>query len=104
MPWGVMKEFKMIICLLKYDKYVLSGRPQGATMYYPQDYIAIARDCDLTKDLVFKVGDKATRGFVAIVLSRALDTPLAAADQTGWIIQDGRDGKPLKTLRDELEK
>ncbi len=104
---------KMVVCALKYDKYELSYRPQAnAKLYYPADYIKVAMDTDLIIPGEFGDGSQpATRGFVATVISKALDIPLPydpkdvgystelSNAKTGWLIADGKDGREHKTLR-----
>ena len=111
------QALKMIVCVLKYDKYVLSQRVNATELVYPMDYIDIARKNGLIEGLIFEVGTPATRGFVALVLSRALDLPLAydtnpspfAPDYEqqrafAWQFKDGKDGRAFETLRTVLEK
>ncbi len=108
---------KMVTCMLKYDEYLLSYRKHltNPQLYYPQDYIAAALDSGLIEGLDIGDGNKpATRGFVAVVMSRALDAPIAYdPDNKGlgesgfdwsWQLADGKDGRPLKTLRQDLGK
>lgn len=108
---------KMVVCALKYDKYELSYRPQAnAQLYYPADYIKVAIDTNLIVSGEFGDGSQpATRGFVATVISKALDIPLPYDPQengfstetsnlkTGWMVADGKDGREHKTLRKQLE-
>lgn len=103
---------KMVVCMLKYDKYLLSFRNHltNPQLYYPQDYIKAAVDAGLIDGLDMGDGSKpATRGFVAVVLSRALDAPIAfdpngntfgeSGFDSPWQLADGKDGRPLETLR-----
>ena len=107
---------KMVICALKFDKYMLSFRPSGAKLYYPADYISHALKNDLIVPGEYGDGSQpATRGFVAEIISKALDTPLpydpsekAYSFEAGnldkrWDIADGKDGREHKTLRKTLE-
>ncbi|MBE6915424.1 MAG: S-layer homology domain-containing protein [Ruminococcaceae bacterium] len=70
------QALKIMVCVLRYDRYELQSRPEGSQLQYPQDYIKLATELGLTEGLTFEVGKPATRGFVATMISRALDIPL----------------------------
>ena len=108
---------KMVICALQYDKYELSNRLNKPELVYPQDYIHLASKINIIVPAEYGDGKQnATRGFVASVLSRALDVPLPYdpnpngyfSDGTNvdprWKLADGLNGRELKTWRIALEE
>ncbi len=110
------QAIKMILCMLEYDKYVLFSADSGyvlsskATLDFPYDYLMVAERYGLIeKSETISEAVPATRGYVAALISKALDLPLAEAvgyTDLGYVydIMDGKNGKDFKTLRTELEK
>ncbi len=110
------QAIKMILCMLEYDKYVMFSTDSGydpfwgATLDFPYDYLKAAEVYGLID--ISEVNTEAvpaTRGYVANLLSKALDLPVA--DAVGYTTQgsvydlmDGKDGREFRTLRMELEK
>jgi len=76
------QAIKIMVCVLRYDNYVLQSRPQGAELQYPQDYIKIAKDLGLLEGAPLDLKQPATRGFIATMISKALDIPYAKAFAT----------------------
>lgn len=101
------QAIKMVICMLGYD------RLESQSLEYPKDYLDIAIDFDLVS--IDEVGNQdtiASRGFIAQLISTALDKPITEAVGFGvgsasgnpYILMNGLYGVPLKTLRMELEQ
>lgn len=116
---GVTYEqaIKIMVCVLRYDKLELQSRPSGSTLQYPQDYIAIAQKLGLTTGLTFELGKPAPRGFVATMISKALDIPIVMAFATPetvnkpimekefvYEIMDGKGQGEYTTLRTNLNQ
>ena len=115
---GVTYEqaLKIMVCVLNYDKLELQSRPEGSALQYPQDYLAIAQDLGLTNGVVFDPKKTATRGFVAMMISKALDIPLVMSFATPetvdkplmqrkyvYEVMDGKGQGEYTTLRTNLE-
>ncbi len=60
---------KLIVCALGFEPMAES---RGG---WPAGYIAAGSSCGITKDLMLKIGEAATRGDAAIMIYRALDAP-----------------------------
>ena len=115
---GVTYEqaLKIMVCVLRYDKLELQSRPEGAQLQYPQDYLAIAHDLGLTNGVAFDPQKPATRGFVAMMISKALDIPIVMAFATPetvnkpimekefiYEVMDGKGQGEYTTLRTNLK-
>ncbi|MBE7021666.1 MAG: S-layer homology domain-containing protein [Ruminococcaceae bacterium] len=93
------EEFvKMLVCLLGYEPKTIRGG-------YPAGYTAVAAELGITENLQLAAGAAASRNDVAIMVQRALDTPLmvtkhdSSADVAEYIVMNGENGVPLSTLR-----
>lgn len=98
-PVTFAQVVKMVVCMLKYDGYLLSHEYNKTEMEYPMDYLHLANRFDLIKGLAFDQTAPANRGTVAVILSRTLDAPIAYDDTPFWSLADGKGGRPLNTLR-----
>ena len=98
-PVTFAQVVKMVVCMLKYDGYLLSHEYNKTKMEYPMDYLHLANRFDLIKGLAFDQTAPANRGTVAVILSRTLDAPIAYDDTPFWSLADGKGGRPLNTLR-----
>lgn len=90
---------KMIVALLGYNELAVmrGGFPAGYTMQ--------ANALGVTKGLQFAVNIPAVRRDVAVMIYQALDVPLMTMKEEGvYIINDGKNGVPLKTLRKNIEQ
>ncbi|MBR2365799.1 MAG: hypothetical protein IKA78_01365, partial [Oscillospiraceae bacterium] len=96
--------------------YVLQDKPEGTTLQYPQDYIDIAKGLGLPEGAPTDLKQSATRGFIASLISKALDIPYAKAFATPetadkplmqreyvYEILDGKGQGEYTTLRTNLE-
>lgn len=98
---------KMVVCMLGYDKYTYDNKPAATNLAYPRDYLNIACNRGLL-DSPFLEDLPANRGFVATLISKSLDLPIAkqvglTEGQAVYQLLDGTNGKELKTLRTMLE-
>ena len=107
------QALKIMVCVLRYDRYVLQSRPQGSSLQYPQDYIKIAQDLGLTNGVAFDPQKPATRGFVAMMISKALDVPIVVSYEDPnrtydykytFEIADGKGQSAYTTLRTNLDQ
>lgn len=110
------QAIKMILCMLEYDKYVMFSADSGYTPFskakldFPYDYLKAAEVYGLIDvSEVTTEAVPATRGYVAKLLSKALDLPIAKAVEyttqgSVYGLMDGKNGKDFITLRMELEK
>ncbi len=101
------QAIKMVICMLGHNK--LNSKP----LEYPKGYVDAALDSGLiTLNEVGNQDTTASRGFIAQLISRALDIPITEAVGFGtgsasgnpYVLMNGLYGRPLKTIRMELEK
>ncbi|MBR2977269.1 MAG: S-layer homology domain-containing protein [Oscillospiraceae bacterium] len=99
------QAIKMVVCMLKHD--ALDIKPFS----YPDDYTDAAIDVKLvTEEEVGTQDAPASRGFVARLISKALDLPVAElyglVHGTGsdYVLMNGLYGRPLKTLRKALDQ
>ncbi len=101
------QAIKMVICMIGHD------RLHDDTPKYPTEYINDAIDIGLVSaDEVGKQDAPASRGFVARLISKALDIPITEAIGFGtglavgnpYVLMNGLYGRELKTIRMELEK
>lgn len=96
------QAIKMVVCMLKYDEYEKYDGGGVNPINYPSTYLEIAHRFRITENIDYNAKAPATRGFVAVLLSRALDEPIA--------VQEGiKDGLPVwvfseTTFRDKLEQ
>lgn len=108
------QAIKMVVCMMSYDKYALGDfdknfyAPEGS-LRYPYDYISIAKQQKLLALDYVPEEKPATRGFVATLISTALDLPIAkgvgySTSGMGYALMDGTKGRDKITLRSELEK
>ncbi len=110
------QALKIMVCVLRYDSYVLQDKPEGTTLQYPQDYIDIAKGLGLLEGAPTDLKQSATRGFIASLISKALDIPYAKAFATPetadkplmqreyvYEILDGKGQGEYTTLRTNLE-
>jgi len=109
------QAIKMVVCMLSYDKYWLTDGTRnfsaGSTLKFPEDYLSAAASYGLIeRDEMNPLSTTpATRGFVASLISKALDLPIAKANGygeggTSYAFMDGNDGRELITLRSILEQ
>ncbi len=93
------EEFiKMVICLLGYEP--MADQRGG----FPAGYTAVASTYGLTEGFEFEVNTPALRRDMAVIIWRALDTPLMmekinAPSGVSYIVANGKNGTPLVTLR-----
>lgn len=98
------EEFiKMTICLLGYEPM---AEVRGG---YPAGYNTAASTYGLTKGFSFEVNVPALRRDMAVIIWRALDTPvmlkkLEKEGSVSYIIMNGQRGIPLTTLRNGTTK
>ena len=101
------QAIKMVVCMLGYDR--LDSQP----FEYPKDYLDTATDFDLVSiDEVGNQDTTASRGFIAQLISTALDRPITesiglgvgSAHGNSYVLMNGLYGMPLKTLRMALEQ
>ena len=88
---------KMLICLLGYEPM---AETRGG---YPAGYTSQATRLGITEGMIFEVDVPATRNDVAVMIAKALDIPLmekSDEDEFTYIILDGNNLMPKKTLRD----
>lgn len=99
------QTIKMVICMLGYDKPQLDFRK----LEYPKDYLDMAIDCGLiTTEEIGNQDAISSRGFLAQLISKALDMPITVVAFGGsrpeYVLMNGLYGRPLKTLRMTLEQ
>lgn len=90
---------KMLVCALGYEP--------ATTRTYPYDYFIKATDLGITNGLDLKGTETAKREEVAKMVFNSLDIPIMYQNGFGsfttYIIADGTDGNPKKTLRINLD-
>lgn len=84
------QALKIMVCVLRYDNYVLQKNTWGTELKYPDEYIEIAKDLGLTEGAPSDLKQPATRGFIATIISKSLDIPYVA----GFVTPETAD-KPL---------
>ncbi len=90
---------KMIVALLGYTEMAMA---RGG---YPAGYTAQAGVLGVTKEMQFAVNVPAIRNNVGLMICQALDVPLMVMEEEGiYVVSDGKNGVPLRTLRMNLEK
>ena len=70
------QAIKIVVCALRYDNYKKQELNNEEELKYPDDYIAIAKEYGITDGLSFELGQNATRGFLATLISKSIDIPL----------------------------
>ena len=85
---------KMIVALLGYSELAMA---RGG---YPAGYTAQAGVLGITNGMQFAVNVPAVRHDVAVMIYQALDVPLMVMEEEGiYVINNGKNGLPLRTLR-----
>lgn len=110
------QALKIVVCALRYDNYKLQKSTFGTELKYPDEYIEIAKDLGLTEGAPADLKQPATRGFIATLISKALDIPYVAGFVTPetadkpimekefvYEILDGKGQGKFTTLRTNLE-
>ena len=91
---------KMLVCVLGYEP--------ATRRTYPYDYFIKATDLGITNELDLKGTETAKREDVAKMVFNSLDIPIMYQNSYGsfttYIIADGTDGNPKKTLRSNLDE
>ncbi len=90
---------KMIVALLGYTEMAIA---RGG---YPAGYTAQAGVLGVTKGMQLAVNVPAIRNDVGLMICQALDVPLMVMEEEGiYVISNGKNDVPLRTLRMNLEK
>ncbi len=88
-----------VATILRMLGYEVKGEQYGG---YPDGYMKIASEIKLADELIFETEEFAVRNNVALMLSRALDTPLLVQTAYGsspqYDVMDGTGGRALLTI------
>ena len=90
------QAIKMIVCMLGY------GNEAESLGGYPNGYISVSEKLGLTDSLQFTATENATRGNIALMISKALDVKYIVTDNEGNIITDVVNDLTLRKIHEDL--